>query len=225
MIWLQFEIVSVPKGCESMNIPFGGNVSVRLLRKLYKNKVFYYVGRGTNGRFAAKPCVLSDCGWDIDFPFVRVFKDTTSLDMRYNTGVRWRDMFDGFEQAKAEARRRNHIYFECFKYEPYLELDILQEHLKELMYIEEEINKCLVGFENFEGIDFCDVHAGGIQIRGHHKQIKGHTYGSQPTVKYDFSNIEEVISDFIDMWRKTDRPQEIAREQRFIEFGEKYGWN
>ena len=52
------------------------------------------------------------------------------------------------------------------------------------MYIESQINKCLCGFENFQGIDFCNVGAGGIQIRGHHKQIKGFTYGSQPTIKY-----------------------------------------
>lgn len=213
------------KGCENMDIPFEGNVSERLLRKLYKNKVFYYVRKGANGRFTAVPCMLSDYEWDIDFPFVRFLKDTMSLDMLYSTGVRWKNLHDNFEQAKAEAKRRNHIYFECFRHEPYLKLDILQEHLKELMYIEEEINKCLAGFENFQGIDFCDVSAGGIQIRGHHKQIKGYTYGSQPTIKYDFSNVEEAISEFIDMWRKADRPHEIAEEQRFIRSGEKYGWD
>lgn len=210
-----------------MDIPFGGNVSARLLRKLYKNKVFYYVRKGANGKFAAEPCMLSDYEWDIDFPFVRFLndKDNKKLGLSVSTGAGWKNIYDSFEQAKAEARRRNHIYFECFRNEPYLKLDILQGHLKELMYIEQEINKCLVGFENFEGIDFCDVHAGGIQIRGHHKQIKGYTYGSQPTIKYDFSNIEEAISEFIDMWRKADRPHEVDEEQRFIRFGEKYGWD
>lgn len=198
-----------------MDIPFGGNVSARLLRKLYKNKVFYYVGKGTNGRFAAEPCMLSDYEWDIDFPFVRFLndKDNIKLGLSVSTGARWKNMYDNFEQAKAEARSRNYIYFECFRHEPYLKLDILQEHLKELMYIEEEINKCLVGFENFQGIDFCDVSAGGIQIRGHHKQIKGYTYGSQPTIKYDFSNVEEVISEFIDMWRKADRSGQVRKSK------------
>lgn len=104
-------------------------------------------------------------------------------------------------------------------------LEMLEEHFIDLMYIESEINKCLSAFENFQGIDFCNVGAGGIQIRGHHKQIKGYTYGSQPTIKYDFSNIEEVICEFIDMRRRSDTEQKIAKEKEFIYYGEKYGWN
>ena len=100
------------------------------------------------------------------------------------------NLFETFEEAREEAKRRNYLYFECFQYKPFLKLEILEEHLKDFMYIESQINKCLCGFENFQGIDFCNVGAGGIQIHGHHKQIEGHTYGSHPTLKYDFSNIE-----------------------------------
>lgn len=102
---------------------------------------------------------------------------------------------------------------------------MLEERLKDFMYIESQIDKCLCGFENFQGIDFCNVGAGGIQIRGHHKQIKGYIYGSRPTIKYDFSNIEEVICEFIDMWRRNDTSEKIMKEKRFIYFGEKYGWD
>lgn len=102
---------------------------------------------------------------------------------------------------------------------------MLEEHFIDLMYIELKINKYLSAFENFQGIDFCNVGAGGIQIRGHHKQIKGYRYGSQPTIMYDFSNVEEVICEFIDMWRRSDTEQKIAKEKEFIYYGEKYGWN
>lgn len=41
------------KGSESLNKPFNGNVSDRLLVKYYKGKVFYYVGSkgGKNGEY------------------------------------------------------------------------------------------------------------------------------------------------------------------------------
>lgn len=217
--------VSILKGSDYLEIPFRGNVSERLLRKLYRDKVFYCVRTGIDGKFYSKPCILSDYEWTMDFPFVRFFEDKMRLNIKSSTGTNWNDLYDSFEEAKREVRRRNDLFFNGFAYKPYLRLEILEEHKDQLIYIENEINKCLSGFENFQGIDFCDVHAGGIQIRGHHKQIKGYTYGSQPTIKYDFSNVEEVISEFIDMWRRKDNPQAIAKTKDFISWGERYGWD
>ena len=104
-------------------------------------------------------------------------------------------------------------------------MDIIKNNLNELIFIQEDIKKKLKGYENFLGIDFCDVSASGIQIRGHHKNIKGYTYGEQPTIKYDFSNINEVIKEFVLMWWEKDNDAEIAKEKDLISFGEKYGWD
>lgn len=112
-----------------------------------------------------------------------------------------------------------------FKHKPYLRDDILSEHKEKLIHIEQEITKQLTDYENFDGIDFCDVNAGGIQIRGHHKQINGYTYGKQPTIKYDFSNYLECIDEFVQMWKEYDTPNKVRDEQWFIEQGEKYGWD
>ena len=57
------------------------------------------------------------------------------------------------------------------------------------------------------------------------KLDKEYTVGDQPTIKYDFSNIEEVILEFIDMWRKNDRPDSVRKYQEFLSWGEKYGWD
>lgn len=211
------------KGSDNLDIPFGGNVAPRLLRKLYQKKVFYYVRK--SARFEVRPCVLSNNNWTIDFPFVRFFDDKMCLDMSYSNGANWKNLYDNFEQAKTEARRRNDLYFKCFRHEPYLKLEILDKYKKQLIRIEEEINRGLRNFENFNGIDFCDVNAGGIQIRGHHKKIKGYTYGSQPTIKYDFSNVEQVIHEFVEMWKEYDNPQSVNKELDFIRWGEKYGWD
>lgn len=213
------------KGSDNLDIPFGGNVCPRLLRKLYKTKVFYYVKTGCGGKFVSVPCVLSNNDWDIDFPFVRFFDDEMRIDVSYSNGANWKNLYDNFEEAKTEARRRNGLYFECFRYKPFLKLDILEEHKEQLMYIEKEINNQLLYFENFQGIDFCDVSAGGIQIRGHHKKIKGYTYGSQPTIKYDFSNVEQVIYEFVEMWKERDNPTSVNKNLSFIRWGEKYGWD
>lgn len=208
-----------------MEIPFGGKVNSRLLKKLYKGKVFYYVRENHSGKYISSPCFLSDCEWSINFPFIKFINNEMTFDKNFSTGAYWKNLFDTYEEARDEAKRRNYLYFECFRYKPYLKLEMLEEHLKDFMYIESQINKCLSAFENFQGIDFCNVGANGIQIRGYHKQIKGYTYGSQPTIKYDFSNIEESICEFIDMWRRNDTEEEIIKEKRFIYYGEKYGWD
>ena len=88
-----------------------------------------------------------------------------------------------------------------------------------------EINTALKDYPNFDGVDFCDVGANGIQIRGHHKQIGGYTYGSQPTIKEDLSNITEATQEFIDMWKAEDTPMKVLKFKEFISFGEKYGWD
>lgn len=89
----------------------------------------------------------------------------------------------------------------------------------------ESIDKSLADYPDFNGVDFCDVNANGIQIRGHHRQIKGHTYGSQPTIKEDLSNITEATKAFIDMWKREDTPEKVQKFKEFIEMGEKYGWD
>ena len=112
-----------------------------------------------------------------------------------------------------------------FKYKPYLSNKILTKNFNELKRIETEINNKLKDYDNFQGIDFCNVGAEGIQVRGHHKLIKGYTYGKQPTINYDFSNCKEVVEEFVDMWVKHDTEEKLKRELDFISYGEKYGWD
>ena len=112
-----------------------------------------------------------------------------------------------------------------FDFRPYMYIEMIEEHFKELLFIQNDIHKKLKGYENFLGIDFCNVGANGIQIRGHHKNITGYTYGEQPTIKYDFSNIKEAISEFVNMWFEYDCDEYIPKEKEFIASGEKYGWD
>ena len=94
-----------------------------------------------------------------------------------------------------------------------------------MRYIEKEIGKNLKSYPNFKGIDFCDVHAGGIQIRGHHKDIKNYCFGEQITIKYDFSNYKDTVAQFVDMWKSLDNNSFISGYKMFLADGEKYGWD
>lgn len=207
-----------------MNIPYDGKVNIKLIVKRYKNKIFYYVHTFDNYKYSFKPCVLSEASI-ITFPFVRYFNDKMQLDMSYSQGADWERLFDKFEDAEKETKRLNSLYFDGFQRKPYLKIKTLELYKEDLLKIENDINKLLKGFENFQGIDFCDVSANGIQIRGHHKQIKGYTYGTQPTIKYDFSNKNDVVLEFVNMWYQYDIPDKVYKEQRFIADGEKYGWD
>lgn len=93
------------------------------------------------------------------------------------------------------------------------------------MRVANRIKDMLVDFPNYIGCDFCDVSANGIQIRGHHKEIGGYTYGAQITIKYDFSNIEEVADEFVEHWKQLDNPSDVARYKSFLADGERYGWD
>ena len=112
-----------------------------------------------------------------------------------------------------------------FKKKPFLEDQMLKKHFDELKRIENEITAGLKEYPNFAAIDFCDVRAGGIQIRGFHKEVKGHCYGDQITVKYDFSNINTAIDSFIEMWKKEDTIEHLSNYKSFLADGEKYGWD
>lgn len=182
-----------------------------------KGKIFWYVNIHD---YTLKPCVLSDKYYHT-IQFIQ--EDNNITNALY--GFYEENLFDNKDIAQKRLNYIKRLYFETFKHTPYLSVSIIENHLQELLYIENKITEALKDFENFQGIDFCNVSAGGIQIRGHHKRIKNYTYGIQPTIKYDFSNIEECIQEFIEMWKQYDTPEKVNVELRFIEDGEKYGWD
>jgi len=83
----------------------------------------------------------------------------------------------------------------------------------------------LTDHPNFVGVDFCDVTASGIQIRGHHKEVTSYTYGEQITVKYDLSNAQEAAQQFVAMWKEQDTDAHLAGYKGFLAEGERWGWD
>ena len=77
---------------------------------------------------------------------------------------------------------------------------------------------------NFVGVDFCDVGAGGVQVRGHHKDVSSHVY-CHVTLPYDFSNVAQVVEEFIAAWRAADNPEYLHYYQYFLAEGKKWGWD
>lgn len=100
--------------------------------------------------------------------------------------------------------------------------DTYKQHFDDFVYIYESITKQLSGSPNFDGVDFCDVLAGGITIHLQHKDV-----GSYLTVTllYDFSNKEEVIQDAVNQWKIWDKPKYVSAYKDFLNQGNKYGWD
>lgn len=116
-------------------------------------------------------------------------------------------------------------YLDKFLYKPYLRDEVVIDNFETLLYIQSEITSKLKDYPGFKGIDFCDVNAGGIQIRGFHEEIKGYSYGELYKINYDFSNVEEAIEKFVKMWKVMDNKKAIEIKKSFIEDGHKYGWD
>lgn len=202
------------------------DINPRLLANIFKGIVLYSVEEKTNGYFDIKRYIPRNDKQDFGKGYLNVREVDENLNVKkeYSKFKKLDDLYISFIEAKEIKRKYNNMISK-FDFRPYMKIEMIEEHFEELMFIQGDIHKKLKGYENFLGIDFCNVGANGIQIRGHHKDIKGFTYGKQPTIKYDFSNIKEAISEFVNMWFEYDCDEYISREKDIIAFGEKYGWD
>lgn len=202
------------------------DINPRLLANIFKGVILYSVEEKTNGYFDIKRYIPRIDKQDSrkGLLYVREVDENLNVENRYSKFKDLDNLYISFIEAKEIKRKYNNMISK-FDFQPFMNIKMIEEHFEELMFIQNDIHKKLKGYENFLGIDFCNVSAGGIQIRGHHKNITGYTYGEQPTIKYDFSNIKEVISEFVNMWFDYDCDEYISREKDFIAFGEKYGWD
>lgn len=112
-----------------------------------------------------------------------------------------------------------------FWYVPYVDTEYLIANYKTLKDIENAIDKELCRYSNYNGIDFCDVSAGGIQIRLHHKGIGGYTVGQQFTLEYDLSNRNEAIGFVVSEFERIDDNKYISDMKDFIRVGEATNWD
>ena len=202
------------------------DINPRLLANLFKGVILYSVEEKTNGYFDIKRYIPRKDKQDFGKGYLEVIEVDENLHVKkeYSKFKNLDDLYISFIEAKEIKRKYNNMISK-FDSQPFMNIKMIEEHFEELMFIQNDIHKKLKGYENFLGIDFCNVSAGGIQIRGHHKNITGYTYGEQPTIKYDFSNIKEAISEFVNMWFEYDCDEYISREKDIIAFGEKYGWD
>lgn len=116
-----------------------------------------------------------------------------------------------------------HITDDRFSCGLYIKQETYDLYAEILLGIEKEITEALIG-TNFDRLDFCDVCAGGIQVRCFHKEIPCYCY-IQATLDYDMANRDELVDEFIEMWRKEDNDRTYDRYREFLDYGEKYGWN
>lgn len=136
----------------------------------------------------------------------------------------WDHLFETEEEAQKTANLYNET-IKCFDHVPLIDIKKLVANREALINIQNSINEKLKNHPNFDGIDFCDVGANGIQIRLHHKQIKNYTLSEQATLKYDLLNIEEVIDESVKNFVEFDTEDNIRGYKEFLAEGDKYGWD
>lgn len=199
---------------------YNGVVNPRLVCKRFKDTVFYYASSGKGEPSKVSACMLR---YIPSFLTISEFNEEWKLDETSHS-FSWENLFFTEKEAKDVANARNNK-LKYFRHTPYLTHKLIEEHFEELVTTECLINKLLNSFENYNGIDFCDVHAGGIQVRIHHKKIENYTYGEQKTIEYDFSNIDEIPYMVAREFIETDKPYLISKQLEYIRQGEKYGWD
>ena len=192
------------------------------LLELYRNRVFFYVSDNTQ---QIQLCILDrEHSWNPATPFVTMLNDDFTLSS-FSQCVGWDMLYDGWEEADKRVKHIEKLYTKSFYKKPIVSILTLEKYKGELVKIEKEISERLKEYPNFLGVSFCDVHAGGIQILGYHKEIKNHTYGNVITIAYDFSNKDEVANEFVEMWKAQDNPESVNKLKFILDYGDKYGWD
>lgn len=141
--------------------------------------------------YTITPCQVE---YKYNFIQVRPYKIDGTLQY-WASGCSINDIFVTLEEAEVRLEHIISLYFEDFAHKPYIKIGMLEEHKDKFVSIEHEINKFLGHLPNFNGVHFCDVSAGGVQIMA---TAKGG--GASVTLKYDFSNISHIVYDFVNMW-------------------------
>lgn len=123
-----------------MKKPCGEKVNNRLISKLYKEQIFYYVGKSKGKKQIVEKCILSqDKNYFDDDILIRIINDDfTKADWRFYAN--WENLYLTYREAKRCADEFNEK-LSLFDFEPYLSVDIIKNNLNELIFIQEDIKK------------------------------------------------------------------------------------
>lgn len=170
-----------------MKIPFNGNVSERLVKKRFEGTIFYCLrdqqsGKGYKIEFGFLVDASHKC------PMIKSFDKNNNIN-NYSQGCSWDLIFESHEEAKAELKVLKSLYLDGFDSRPFLKMSMLKSIKGDLMEVKDCISSLLKSRDDFKGVDFCDVSAGGIQV---------YACGLRTTLNYDMSNKISVIRYFID---------------------------
>ena len=196
-----------------MNVP----ISERQFCSDNAGKVFYYVDGGKHAPENIKQ-VTPVYSKTVRQTFWKLLNEGRDAWLGYDS------IFENESEAEQFVKTVKHIRSQ-FRHDPYVSNTMLLKHFEDFKDIENKIEDGLKDYPNFDGIDFCDVSAHGIQVRTHHKAFEKYTYGSQFTIEYDFSNKDEIPNLVINNFKNNDNEKDVKSQKRFIAYGEKYGWD
>lgn len=94
-----------------------------------------------------------------------------------------------------------------------------------LSEIKKYIDSQLSAFAGYLPVSFCDVSAGGVQIRGTNTSVEGY-YMVQVTIPYSFCGYMEQAKEFVKEYKAYYGSKDCVKLAKdFIACGKKYGWD
>ncbi len=169
-----------------MKIPFDGNVNARLVEKRFKGQVFYSVTDPQGGKDHEIEIGFLRLNGCLKYPMIQPIKNGEVKN--YSHGCSWSMIFETLDDAKKQQRLINGLYNDEFHKKPFIKRDFLKKIKPELLELQSVISLLFDGHVEFNGVNFSDVGAGGVQV---------YAAGYHTTIKYDLSNKVSVIGSFI----------------------------
>lgn len=134
-------------------------------------------------------------------------------------------LFTTYVEACNKQSEYEDLYRKDFDHVPYVSLRFLKEHKDDLIEIQNRINSILSESANFAGVVFYDKGSEGFKIKALNKAIDGYYYTQSPNIKKDFSNIDGIVKSFVQLWNQYDNDDDVESFLRFVNAGQKYGWD
>lgn len=169
-----------------MKIPFDGNVNARLVEQRFKGQVFYSVIDPQGGKDYEIEIGFLRLNGCLKYPMIQPIKHGEVK--KYSQGCSWSMIFENLDDAKKQRKAMNGLYNDEFHKRPFIKREFLTKIKPELIELQYVISIIFDGHEEFDGVRFSDVSAGGIQV---------YAAGYHETIKYDLSNKVSVIGSFI----------------------------
>lgn len=100
-----------------------------------------------------------------------------------------------------------------------------EEQIKKARYIVDKLDTALADDPYYEGAWYTRYGRNKIEFSASVKQVPRYKYVSCEITLDDLNDLDSIIEQLINDWKQSTSPEDIKKFEKFITFGEKYGWD